>query len=210
MLQVIQFATKGYDNNFSYLIYDEQSKEAIIVDPCGNIQLIEKEIEKKNLQLNYIINTHSHFDHIEKNKEIKTSYNCKILMHENEKYSEEKIDKKLKHNEIITLGNFHIRILNTPGHTKGSICLFFENKQHKYLITGDTLFINTIGRIDLEEGNKLAMYDSLYNKILQLDENTIILPGHDYGSMPSDTLKNQKKSNPFLKCKSKEEFMKMF
>ncbi|MBI5392682.1 MBL fold metallo-hydrolase [Candidatus Woesearchaeota archaeon] len=207
MLQLLQLFTKGYDNNFSYLIYDEQSREAAVIDPCGEIQLIEKEIEKNKLQLKYIINTHSHFDHIEKNKEIKAKYNCIILMHEHEKYP---ADKKLKHNEIIFLSKSKITVLNTSGHTQGSICLFFENQEHKYLITGDTLFVNTIGRMDFEGGNKSLMYDSLYNIILQLDENTIILPGHDYGLMPMDTLKKQKENNPFLKCKNKKEFVGRF
>jgi glyoxylase-like metal-dependent hydrolase (beta-lactamase superfamily II) len=129
-------------------------------------------------------------------------------MHEKE-HNSDNADRKIKHNEEIILGKSHIRVISTPGHTPGSICLYFENKEHKYLITGDTLFIDSIGRIDLEGGNKLAMYDSLYNKILQLDKNTIILPGHNYGTKSTDTIKNQKKSNPFFNCKSMEEFVQI-
>ena len=215
VLQVIQLFTQGYDNNFSYLVYDEQSKEALVVDPCGDISLITKAVDKHQLLLKFIVNTHGHFDHVEKNKEIKQLYQCNqcsILIHESESFAAESFlfDRKLKHNEVIFLGKEEVKVLHTPGHTLGSICLYFSNQENKYLITGDTLFVNTVGRMDFAGGSKEQMYESLYNKILSLDPSTLILPGHDYGLMRMDTLEGQKATNPFLKCKSKSEFMGRF
>ena len=116
-----------------------------------------------------------------------------------------KLDKKLKHGDVIKIGEMNLKVLHTPGHIFDSICVFVENK----LFTSDTLFVGCIGRSDLDGANVDDYYDSLYNKILKLPEDTEIFPGHDYGVKNNSTLAWEKKHNSALMCKNKEEFVKL-
>ena len=97
-----------------------------------------------------------------------------------------------------------IKIIHTPGHTPGAICLLVENR----LLTGDTLFVNAIGRTDLAGGDAIKLFESL-QKLKKLNDNIEIYPGHDYGSTPSSTIWNEKKNNPYFKCRTKEEFLSL-
>lgn len=187
---VLQCAVGGYDNNFSYLIYDTASKQAAVVDPAGKIELITDVIEKNHLKLLYIINTHYHFDHVEKNEVLQKKYKALVALHELENFPK---DIALKHNQELKLGKESIMIYHTPGHTPGAICILAGGK----LMTGDTLFIGTIGRTDFSDGSPKLMKKTL-QFLASLPGELEILPGHDYGPSPTDTLKNQKKTNYFL------------
>ena len=109
----------------------------------------------------------------------------------------------LKDNEEIKVGKIKIKIIHTPGHTKGAVCLLFDNK----LITGDTLFVGAIGRTDLPGGDAIKLFESL-QKLKKLDDKIEIYPGHDYGEAPFSTIGGEKKSNPYFMCKTKEEFLR--
>lgn len=191
----------GYDRNFSYLIADEKSKEAGIIDPSTDISKIKEEI--KNLKLIYIINTHSHFDHTAGNKELKELTNAKIMQHES---SKEKHNISVKDNQEIKLGKLTLKVIHTPGHAKDHICILIENK----LLTGDLLFVGKIGGTGpyFKDSNSKEEYDSL-RRIMGLDENIEVYPGHDYGIQPSSTIKNEKEKNPFILCKSFKEFQNL-
>jgi len=186
--------------NFAYLIGDEKSRQAVVVDPSGVITEIVAVVEKEKLNLKYIINTHSHPDHTAGNRELAAKTGAKILKHEAGVHG---VDLKLKDGDVISLDGTSIKIIHTPGHTPDSICLLVDNK----LLTGDTLFVGECGRTDLPGGNSANLYDSLFGKIIKLDDAVEIYPGHDYGPRPDSTLGFEKKNNYTLKLRSKEEFM---
>ena len=161
-------------DNYAYVINDENSKVVGVVDP-SEAQPIIKFLKKQNLKLNYILNTHHHFDHIGGNLELKKIYDSKIVGFNGDKHRIPGIDIMLNDNEKWTFGNSVVKILHIPGHTLGHICFFFEKE--KIAFTGDTLFSLGCGRIF--EGNHKQMLESL-NKIKELPEDTKIYCGHEY------------------------------
>jgi len=190
----------GFDSNFCYILFDNRSKDAAIIDTSINPDLLLNFIKNNNLKLNFVIILHSHFDHLV-GYEFYKENNIPIYAHESFK---QEVTKKLKHKEKISLGNSKLKILHTPGHIYDCICILAENK----LFTSDTLFIDSCGRCDLQGANIEHMYKSLYHLILKLPEDIIIYPGHDYGNKPFATLKEQKQTNFYLQAKNKENFFK--
>ena len=175
----------------TYLVWDEDSKEAIYIDPAAPDKILIQEIQSRNLNLKFIINTHGHGDHIGGNKLLKDNFDVQLCIHQDDtkmltdpqlNFSSSigfnlvspKADKILKDGEIIKLGNNEIKIIHTPGHTKGGICLFIEN----LLFSGDTLFCDSIGRTDLPGGNFEEIKRSIQEKLFILHDETIVLPGH--------------------------------
>jgi len=194
----VQIKEKG--DNFSYVIADEESKEAAVVDPSFNVDAIFKLAKDKRLKIKYVIDTHRHQDHVAGNEQIKSRFGSKIVSH---KSSNIGANVQVADGDIIKVGKEEIRVIHTPGHTNDSICLLFDGK----LITGDTLFVGECGRTDLPGGSSRDMYDSLFRKILRLNEKTEIYPGHDYGSRTSSTIGEEKRTNYTLKKRSLEEFI---
>ncbi len=203
-------------DNFTYLIYSQSTKEAIIVDPGMDATQVLSRISALRLDLTYIINTHHHADHTASNQSIKKLFSCQILAHELDapKISGG-VDATLQDDQIMNAGDIQIKILHTPGHTRGGICLLIEDEidsdgqSFRYILTGDTLFIGDCGRTDLPDGSNREMFTSLSKRIKSLDDNIIVYPGHDYGNRPFDTLGNQKKTNKVLLASSLEEFVKI-
>ena len=161
-------------DNYAYIIYDNNSKTTGVVDPSESQPIISF-LKRKNIKLNYILNTHHHFDHIGGNVELKKIYNAKIVGFEGDKHRIPGIDIAIKNNEKWNFGNSTVKIIHIPGHTLGHICFFFEKE--KIAFTGDTLFSLGCGRIF--EGNHKQMFSSL-NKIKKLPKDTKIYCGHEY------------------------------
>lgn len=182
--------------NFSYVIIDQNSKQAVIVDPQDDIRVFIDIINQEKLNLKYILLTHGHYDHIGGADPLSTQYQAPVCLSALESHLYQVKTKnilKIQPNQILTLGDVEIFCLHTPGHTPGCQCFLVENN----LFTGDTLFINAVGRTDFPGGNEKALFKSL-DFIKTLPDETIIWPGHDYGEVRSNTLKNLKKTNPFL------------
>jgi glyoxylase-like metal-dependent hydrolase (beta-lactamase superfamily II) len=194
----VQIRDKG--DNFSYVIADESSKEAVVVDPSFSADAIFKLATEKGLKIKYVIDTHCHQDHTAGNQQIKSRFDSKIVSH---KASNIGADIQVADGDTIEVGKEVIRIIHTPGHTTDSICLFINGK----LLTGDTLFVGECGRTDLPGGSSKDMYDSLFNKILRLDDKTEVYPGHDYGPRTSSTIGEERRTNYTLKKRSLEEFI---
>ena len=161
-------------DNYAYVISDNNSKIVGVVDPSEASPVVSF-LKKQNLKLNYILNTHHHFDHIGGNLELKKIYNAKVVGFVGDKHRIPEIDITLSNNEKWIFGNKTVKILHIPGHTLGHICFFFEKE--KIAFTGDTLFSLGCGRIF--EGDHNQMLTSL-NKIKKLPKDTMIYCGHEY------------------------------
>ena len=185
-------------DNYAYIICDNNSKTTGVVDPSESKPIISF-LKKKDFKLNYILNTHHHFDHIGGNIELKKIYNAKIIGFVGDKHRIPGIDIGLKNNEIFNFGNSSLKALHIPGHTLGHICFFFEKE--KILFTGDTLFSLGCGRIF--EGDHKQMFDSL-SKIKKLPKDTQIYCGHEYTYKNAEFCMKYNSSNNDLKKKFDE------
>ena len=176
-------------DNYSYLIIDKDSKNCSAVDPASPKEIIPF-LEKEELNLKNILNTHYHNDHTEGNLELKEKYKCKIYGPEKEKNQIPGIDISLKDNDTIKLNNYDAKIFETPGHTAGHIIYWFE--EEKILFTGDTLFVLGCGK--LFEGTPQVMWNSLL-KIRNLPKETKIYCGHEYSKSNADFALSLEKNN---------------
>ena len=148
-----------HGDNFSYIIADENTKEAAVVDSSFNSSEIIKTLKDKKFTLKYIINTHGHSDHTAGNTELGSIFGAKLVAY---KLSKLTCDVAVEDGDVLTVGEVSIKVIHTPGHTLDSVCLLVDNKK---LLTGDTLFVGECGRTDLPGGNSKSMYDSLFNKL---------------------------------------------
>ncbi|MCW3995891.1 MAG: MBL fold metallo-hydrolase [Candidatus Bathyarchaeota archaeon] len=190
-----------HGDNFSYIIADETTREAAVVDSSYNAGELIKFIETHNLTLKYIINTHGHSDHTAGNIELRSFFGAKVVAH---KLSKIHHDLDVDEGEMLSVGKVTIKIIYTPGHTADSICLLVNNEK---LLTGDTLFVGECGRTDLPSGNSKSMYESLFNKLLKLNDAIEVYPGHDYGFKPSSTIGTERKTNYTLRPRSLQDFI---
>ena len=181
-----------------YIVIDEFSKEGMIVDPGGEPEKIIKMAKILEIKLKYIVLTHCHADHIAAAPEIKAILGGKILIHTLEKASLSKpdetlfdnlglpnkvveVDARLNDGDVLHLGDVEFKVIHTPGHTKGGICLYCPSEE--FLISGDTLFSGTWGRTDLLSSNFQDIITSISNKLMILPEDTIVYPGHGKPTM---------------------------
>lgn len=199
-MKVIQFLV-GQMANFTYILVDEETGEALVIDPSWDLEKIFYTLKKNSWKLEYIINTHSHFDHVLGNEQVAAATGAKIIQH-NTSPLEKQIP--VDDGETIKLGKIQIRVLHTPGHSKDSICLVANEEM---VFTGDTLFVGNCGRTDLPGSDPAEMYHSLLDKLATLDESLIVYPGHDYGPTPTSTIDAQKKTNYVLQPRSKKDFL---
>jgi len=193
------FDTKS--STYTYIISSGKGREALIIDPV--IEHTDEYInilEKLKLKLVKVIDTHIHADHITGLNELNKRTNCTRIMGENSK--SEVIDIKIKDSEKITIEKIELKAIYTPGHTDCSYSYLMNDR----VFTGDTLLINGTGRTDFQNGSSYAAYDSLFNKLLKLPENTLVYPAHDYNGKKYSTIKNEKSNNPRLQVSSKEEY----
>jgi hydroxyacylglutathione hydrolase len=187
-------------DNFSYVIADENSREAAVVDPSYNADAISLLLRSQKLTAKYIINTHSHGDHTAGNEDIKSAFGAKIVAH---KLSRAGKDTAVVEDDALKLGKVLIKVFHTPGHSPDSICLLVDGK----VLTGDTLFVGECGRTDLGDGSSEDMYHSLFDKLLKLNDNVEVYPGHDYGPKPNSTIGEERRSNYTLQKRTLEEFV---
>ena len=183
-----------FDNNsstYTYLIASANGREALIIDPVEeNVAEYIKLLEELNLKLVKVIDTHIHADHVTGASKLKNNTNCTTIMGENS--PAETVDLKLKDGEIIKVDQLEFKALYTPGHTSDSYSFLMNN----YLFSGDTLLINGTGRTDFQNGSSEDAYNSLFNKLLKLPEETLLYPGHDYNGRKNSTIGDEKKFNP--------------
>jgi hydroxyacylglutathione hydrolase len=190
-----------HGDNFSYIIADDTTREAAVVDSSFNAGEITRTLKTENLNLKYIINTHSHSDHTAGNAELHSMFKAMTVAH---KLSGINADTEVEGGDVIHVGHIQVKVIHTPGHTPDSICLLIDNQK---LLTGDTLFVGECGRTDLLGGNSKQMYNSLFNKILKLNDEIEVYPGHDYGPKPSSTIGEEKRSNYTLEPRPLIEFI---
>ena len=190
----------GNMQNFTYILEDESTGEGIIIDPSWDLDKIEQVIKRNDLKIKYIVNTHHHFDHTLGNEAMTKLTNAKIIQHQ---VSELKFDTAVIDGDKITFGNSELLVIHTPGHSKDSICLVGDGK----IFSGDTLFVGNCGRVDLPGGSSKELYHSLSEILSNLDENLVLYSGHNYGSTPTSTLGNEKKTNFVMQKRTEEEFI---
>ena len=198
--------------NFCYLIGDEATKTCALIDPAFETDRILREVESEGFQVTHIINTHGHSDHTAGNQAIKAATGAKLLIHELDANKLGKVvhktfsrmlggkgsprpDIMLQDNDLIQIGESGLTVLHTPGHTPGGICIYSGN----HIFTGDTLFVGAVGRTDLPGGSLKQLLASIQKKIYTLPGETIVWPGHDYGSHPFSTVEQEKNTNPFTR-----------
>ena len=190
-----------HSDNFSYIVADEDAGEAAVVDSSFNAGEIIKTLKEKKLALKYVINTHGHSDHTAGNAELTSAFRAKIVAH---KLSKVNFDVGVEDSDVLAVGKIPLKVIYTPGHTADSICLLVDGAK---LLTGDTLFVGECGRTDFVGGSSKSMYDSLFNKLMKLDDAVEVYPGHDYGARASSTIGEERKSNYTLQPRSLKDFI---
>lgn len=188
-----------YEEN-CYLLIDDKTKECGIIDPGGNAKRIENEINAKGLKAKFILITHGHADHVDGVEEVAKDLNIPFYMSKvDEEYMQKddmvfgtlpKASGYLKEGDTVTLGTHNIKVIETPGHTKGGLCFLVDD----LLFTGDTLFQGSVGRTDFIGGDMGEIINSIKTKLLPLGDDVKVFPGHG----PSSTIGFEKVRNPYL------------
>jgi glyoxylase-like metal-dependent hydrolase (beta-lactamase superfamily II) len=207
----IQQIEVGRFSVFAYLLGADAGGEGLVIDPADEVDEIIALAKSKKIAIKNILNTHAHVDHIMGNEEMKRKTGAKIIIHEDDAplltqtprsmlamfggRPSPPADQTVKDGEIIRAGEVSLKVLHTPGHSPGGMCLYGEGM----VFTGDTLFVGGLGRTDLPGGSWEVMLNSIRTKLLTLPDETIVYPGHNYGPSPKSTVKNERLYNPFLK-----------
>jgi len=188
-------------STFTYLIASSKGREALIIDPVlENVDTYIKLLKELDLKLVKVIDTHIHADHITAASKLNEKTNCSTIMGEHT--PAESVQIKVKDDEIIKIDDLNFRAIYTPGHTSDSYSFLMNN----YLFSGDTLLINGTGRTDFQNGNSRDAYNSIFNKLLKLPEETLLYPAHDYNGKKVSSIGQEKKFNPRLQVNSENEY----
>ena len=194
------FDTKS--STYTYLISSGKGREALIIDPVlENVNDYIKLLKELDLKLVKVIDTHIHADHVTGASKLKNITKCSTIMGENT--PAESVEIKVKDDEYIDLEDIKIKAIYTPGHTSDSYSFLMKN----HLFSGDTLLINGTGRTDFQNGNAKDSYNSIFNKLLKLPEETLLYPAHDYKGEKVSTIGKEKKQNPRLQVNSVDEYI---
>jgi len=186
---VKQFRTGG-DRNFGYLIADESSRQAVVIDPSFSPQVIVEFAGENGYTIEYVFCTHNHLDHTNGNGVINQLTGHQALLYGD---TEPTTGTQVRDGARFPLGSLEIEVLHTPGHAPDAICVYVGDA----VFTGDTLFVGKVGGTDLGAGAE-AEYRSLHEKLLKLPDDTRIFPGHDVGVQPVSTVAHERETNPFL------------
>jgi len=187
---IIKQIAIGYMDNFSYLIGCESTRQALVIDPGSDVDQIVSVAEKEDLQIVTIVNTHGHGDHTAGNAALKSRTGARVIIHELNGDRYPGADILLSNEKTLQLGDITFDVIHTPGHTRGGICLHAQGN----LFTGDTLFVGDSGRTDLAGGDRTTLGKSI-RRLMELPEDTVVWPGHDYGPTRSSTLGWEKRNN---------------
>ena len=188
-------------STYTYIISSGKGREALVIDPViEHTNEYIKILEKLDLKLVKVIDTHIHADHITGLNELQKRTNCTRVM--GEKSKSEVIDLKVKDEEKINIESIELKAIYTPGHTDCSYSYLMNDR----VFTGDTLLINGTGRTDFQSGSAYDAYSSLFNKLLKLPEKTLVYPAHDYSGKKYSTIEKEKNNNPRLQVNSKEQY----
>ena len=196
------FDTKS--STYTYILSSGKGREALIIDPVleHTDQYINL-LNKLELKLVKVIDTHIHADHITGLNELSERTNCTKIMGDNSK--SEVVDLRVKEDENVKIDNINLKVMYTPGHTDCSYSFLMNDR----VFTGDTLLINGTGRTDFQNGNAKQQYDSIFNKLLKLPENTIVFPAHDYNGKKHSTIGSERKNNPRLQVNSVDQYVEI-
>ncbi|HEY6011305.1 MAG TPA: MBL fold metallo-hydrolase [Nitrospirota bacterium] len=190
-----------------FILADEKTKEAVVIDPGDDAGDILKVIREKGLLVRYLVNTHGHFDHVGANRALKEATGALLLIHEGdapvmasaplqssafgmEEISSPPADRFVKHGDVITAGEVKLKVLHTPGHSPGGISLLEDGM----VFTGDALFAGSIGRTDLPGGDLLTLLRAIKTNLMTLPDDTRVFCGHG----PASTIGEERRENPFL------------
>jgi hydroxyacylglutathione hydrolase len=203
-IQVGQFAV------FAYMVGSQKTGDALVIDPAGDMDTLLDEAARNGLKIKYIVNTHSHVDHIMGNKRMKEITNGEIVIHEAEATAliaqspqtmrmfgaeaSPPADRTVKDGDTIVVGEIELTVIHTPGHSPGSMCLYTDG----LVFTGDTLFVGGVGRTDLGGGSWETLVSSIRSKLFSLPDATVVLPGHNYGESSKSTIGVEKVNNPYV------------
>ena len=191
-------------STYTYLIASAKGREALIIDPViENVDQYIQLLKKLELRLVKVIDTHIHADHVTGASKLKNITKCSTIMGDHT--PAESVEIKVKDDEYIGLDNLKIRAMYTPGHTSDSYCFLMDNQ----LFSGDTLLINGTGRTDFQNGSATDAYNSIFNKLLKLPEDTLLYPAHDYKGEKVSTIGKEKKQNPRLQVNSMDEYVEI-
>ena len=190
-------------STYTYLIANKKGAEACIIDPVlEHIENYLKAIKDLDLKLVKVIDTHVHADHVSGISKLRDKTQCIACMGKSQNASEI-VSMEVSDNEKFKVGDLELRALFTPGHTDDSYCFILNDK----IFTGDTLLIGGTGRTDFQNGNAEDQYNSLFNVVLKLDDSVLVYPAHDYKGETVTTIGFERKTNPRLQVKSKQEYV---
>jgi sulfur dioxygenase len=189
-------------STYTYLIASDKGREALVIDPVlENVELYIQLLKELDLKLVKVIDTHIHADHITAASRLKDETNCITIMGEHTPSTA--VEIKVQNDEIIFVDDLKIRAIYTPGHTKDSYSFLMND----YLFSGDALLINGTGRTDFQGGSSKDSYNSIFNKLLKLPEETLLYPAHDYNGKNVSSIGKEKKFNPRLQVNSASEYI---
>jgi len=208
MAEIIAIPVGALEVN-CYLVWDKATGEGVVIDPGADAQEIIATVRENDVKVRFVVNTHGHFDHVGADAAMKAAFGAPVAIHPDdaalmaeahehgvffgvETPKQAAADIALKDGDTLEAGPLRFRVIHTPGHTRGGVCLYMD--QGKTLFTGDTLFAGSIGRTDFEGGSMDSLLESIAARLLVLDDDVLVLPGHG----PSSTIGEERRENPYL------------